>query len=1373
MDSSNANAFKTKQLLKPYQQNSENYQIQSGLFGNVVASNISNMTISGSANAYKITDTTTVSGTVSGALIAGNILGVVKPEDDTNSTNNGYTLYDNSFVTKITDIVLDNLAIYNPIGDGTNWKSNYGLMVYGISSGANVEFDRICMSNYKDGNHVAAALIGRVGSSTAEAINLTFTNMQIADVKDHGDQEGIGRAGRTVLAYASFIYEYNYRTNTIPDNSSYGLYTFKLEDYKKGLASHTHQDGTTNTYVTLGKEIGETVQFYDDGLNDSIAAYTNDNTKNKEGLVKFSADDYKPYVYQSKQIDVNPKPGSITKGCGTYSDPYIIENTTQLYTLYQYISNHEQYHASLRNWEINQYGKDTEDPEVHEKHTLQQYKFSSVYDEKTYQTLLKNGFPSVEQLSEAYYLIKGDGNGKGKGTTIDLTGFTDFKGFGTEELPFTGVFIGEVDSSGNLAVEIKLPNQTSTASAFGFITYAKGAVVQNLKFTLPSNEEIEETTADGTKQLVEKVQMVQIAATRDKKNNYLSGGYGGAVFGCILGGDNVIANVTVSGSILAAEETSEIGGYVGRVEMGCLILRNMSSDSLKDFSIMTNEETGDTESASYNFIGGIAGAVEDGFVVADDETYENEYSGSNDLPASPLKGVVKYTTIQKAKIAVTDKDDSHQVTDYRLDTAEDLLVLSLAMNSGAMNYNARSEEVSRQAENYYAYDTTSKCRNTDYRYVGQMNTDTALAADSKQMQAYHAAVYYDNNKEMAKHADDDGEYEYSEYYYHPYIFNYFDFESYTYDSGKHDSCVLYVSNHKAQLNTIDKKSSFNYELEDGTYDLSGDGLQECFDGIGAKYHGLKTVDKPVASVVTKEQDIKVDTIPCEYDFIGNMTGDIEAPGKVKIILAITEGRTNNKSSSYAGFFNVLYAENSSDTPLQISGFTLTGSVTSTSDIVNDGDSNLAAGLAARVESPHTVSEVIVSDLAVTSDNGIAAGFVGCSHKNLTFKSCKLTSTEQKNILAKNSYAAGFVGKSDYDALTFETCEISSDDEDAAYEITSTTNVAGGFVAYGCRNVINTKNNLSQNKNQKADATPITFQNCSITCLNISTADTDKKEGAKKHLGGFVGACERKLEVNTADSAATTIQGLKIQAVKNNDNETGLGAIAGNLGNAAEIKNVTVSDAVIEYSNIVNGASSGCDAGGLIGFVNVDSADKKVNITGCTVGSLNLAESIQIGFAKATDRYAYFGGIVGFYNANTTLTLSGCKVVGVKDDYGAYTVQIQNGSYVGGLVGGGADGGAALNISDSSVSGVDMSVRRNEMSPTYNYDSVLGAAGGILGDTDSSNKTVVLDRITVSNVNITVDERKSDYAVGIVQGGVIGRVRCPVSITDVTVSGLAL
>ena len=136
----------------------------------------------------------------------------------------------------------------------------------------------------------------------------------------------------------------------------------------------------------------------------------------------------------------------------------------------------------------------------------------------------------------------------------------------------------------------KVPSD-SDMDNYGWIQYAKGCVVRNLSISYPSpvsiNKKVTKTDNAGNSETVDE------------------GGVGGGVIATVLGGENIIDGASVTGTCFTAKNQKVmIGGYVGVVNAGGVLLRNVSIDSLEQFSVS------DMETAKeYPNVCGIVGKV--------------------------------------------------------------------------------------------------------------------------------------------------------------------------------------------------------------------------------------------------------------------------------------------------------------------------------------------------------------------------------------------------------------------------------------------------------------------------------------------------------------------------------------------------------------------------------------------------------------------------------------------------------------------------------------------------------------------------------------------------------------------------------------------
>ena len=179
-------------------------------------------------------------------------------------------------------------------------------------------------------------------------------------------------------------------------------------------------------------------------------------------------------------------------------------------------------------------------------------------------------------LQSAYYSIEpSDESGA---IEVDAQSFS---GLGSRSNPFRGVIVGNLAGDKNGKIVIK--NGTSTANAAnasaisGLIPYSYGSVVKDLD--------------------VEYTASISAIPYANNDNDGVPTAFFGGVVGCILGGDNIIDGVTVSGGSVKAADSSvadaaiallsgqsdnsklvPIGGYVGAITGGGVIFRGMSSD---------------------------------------------------------------------------------------------------------------------------------------------------------------------------------------------------------------------------------------------------------------------------------------------------------------------------------------------------------------------------------------------------------------------------------------------------------------------------------------------------------------------------------------------------------------------------------------------------------------------------------------------------------------------------------------------------------------------------------------------------------------------------------------------------------------------------
>lgn len=1245
----------------------QHYLLHSGLFYDIAASDISNLTLTGTVSKSK-------SG--SGGLCVGKIYGVPAESEADIAKGNRYST-DAAHKTIFDNIILDNLWV-----SGTDSMNGYyGLMIHNIYAGAKVEFNRIKMVNYQSNtptvcDKAAAALIGLVGSENGDTnsdiveINVKFTNMDIADVADtttltaSSDDLKNSTAADKVLAHASFIYEFRYYEDTCS-----GLYTFYQADYLvgKGNISDVSQgaDMTKDAsagYITMGYEIRDTVEFYDNKLIVPISRFPDAETPENE--YGFDYNNYKPYVYNytQREIFVNPKPGNITEGCGTYEDPYVIDSPRQLKSLYYYLKDNL---SLIMNWKVNKIGDDTSFCNgQHTENDLQ-----NISDPNA-------EFPTRSEMNQAYYLIK---------NKIDLSDFEEFSGFGSQAEPFIGVFIGEKDGNGKNPV-ISLPNQTANnveLDSFAFIKYAKGCVVKDIDFELGSNE------ADYIK----------------VKNA------GAGVIAYVLGGDNIIDNVSVDGTLKLGVDITEanIGGYAGQVRLGTLIIRNLKTANLNDFRVAVN--TGlVTDVTIYPWIGGIIGNVVDGavfyegysdnsFPVFNDTNISGIYTNASSLAAAPNYSIINSGYIEAAG-KIGRKFDTQTGLNLTINNDAGLMMIAAAIANGTLTYESR-EEV--KAGYPIGYNSESRCRNGDYSFVGNVG--------SKLNEKYIEVIENDNLNGRQKSGAD---------FYSPYILNFvenfnmgilFPVANPVYNMEDLQSSYISMP---ANLFTITMAQNYIYDMSKYKNTFRGIGsasgiTNNCFKGnINGNSSTVKidyVADKKITAVNAGFLNcVRVDS-QTDYCYIKNITIQGTVINSTESVENLSDMNDISGDSiagiNAAGLMGMLVLADDS-----LGNFTKPYNYYFENVDINNlevGSLENSAGLVARV-----------------SGNNTALGFVDCDIDGLNTTSL----ADAAGLVASYQDAIG---------LTINNCSVKN----------ATLNALG---IYSLK-INDEDKKLFPSAGGYAGRAVATDKTISITGGTLSNLDIS----AKGHCGGLIGQTAGTIEVNeSGGTAATTINVLKMtglgtldyQQIKKGvdydyreadaDNRSRfLGSFGGCIGFAGEpatFKNITVTNIDI---NIPVGVSTDSVAGqedngnaryypqtyagGIVGIMY-----KGGTVSNCTVGS--------------NDGYVKIIGDSGY----TYETDASKKVSTATDNANANVGKKNNRVGVGGFI------GAAGNIngsSDGSTTNTDVILFDGcGLYGSSSSDSILSGcyAGGLIGINRSKSRYNVTHNFNNCNVeNVTI------------------------------------
>lgn len=334
------NAHGTKYSTRAY---SQHYLMQCGLFRNVTKNiTLTNCTISGTAAAYRnslasATEKLNVQG--SGALICGNLEG--------SSTQKASLT--------ISGLVLDGITINN-LNEAEYNTANMALLVRNIGSYTETKISGVSTSGYADNEKAASALIGTAGSGEVLQMTIQFSDMRLDGRSDT----------RNVSANAQTVFKEKYGTTSSIFTKATLIHTLQYTSeggssaiYNYNYDEDWNADGTAKHNVTYGKEISHSAEFAPDaGDNDqrryldkhaaddknhftspeSAEATATAATSSASGVKGgFDFSSFLPYVAtgydaskQYHELAVNHVSKEMGDGCGTYNDPFIIDDGTTL-----------------------------------------------------------------------------------------------------------------------------------------------------------------------------------------------------------------------------------------------------------------------------------------------------------------------------------------------------------------------------------------------------------------------------------------------------------------------------------------------------------------------------------------------------------------------------------------------------------------------------------------------------------------------------------------------------------------------------------------------------------------------------------------------------------------------------------------------------------------------------------------------------------------------------------------------------------------------------------------------------------------------------------------------------------------------------------
>lgn len=610
----------------------------------------------------------------SGALVCGSVA------DDTNTTKKS---------VKITgSIVLDDLYV-NDTSLSLNGENSYApLLINKIGNMTEITIQNVSQKKHSmtaekyykgDQNYAATSLIGNVGSEKGQNISLTFSNIKL----DASNKNSI-------FKNATLLESFQHSDGA----GSSAIYNYKWDDDWGTEEKHN---------VTYGKEVSETKKNVDDYGNSRQNKYHGDwsmddrytSPDKNNAKEEYSFTEYKPYVAKSydtaqnyDEIDVNLERPYLDKGCGTYSDPYILDAST-LAEVARVISTA----VPTNGWEVNYNANVSADKSTVNANSA----FCKGTNHKTYtydgtgnfvsgkETVSKDNM--IKYLCEAYYKINDD-----------IVLGSSFAGLGgtSNSYVFRGVIVGQKKSDGTY------PTITNN-SASPLIRFSSGSVVKDIN--------------------IEYTKEVTLSKNNNNKLNYSTGKteYYGGVMGVVFGGDNIIDNVKVTNPNItfAKNDNSKqhlitAGGYVGAIVYGGVIFRNMDIVA-KDSALTISNTVAVGEDVYTNlFINPYIGRVVNGFAIEEGTTFGKSTNLNNGR---------KNYLITQFKSELSDEEKLNVIAGttntIEVPNAQALFMLSIISQSG-MGYTDRRN-------NTCGYGHYTFTRNADYSKVGT----ATLTSDDK------------------------------------------------------------------------------------------------------------------------------------------------------------------------------------------------------------------------------------------------------------------------------------------------------------------------------------------------------------------------------------------------------------------------------------------------------------------------------------------------------------------------------------------------------------------------------------------------------------------------------------------------------------------
>lgn len=1127
---------------------SQHYTMHCGLFLNHVNGKNEKTEVSLQEVSFSGTVGKVNYGNSSGVLFSGSVNGSKKEN----------TVY--QVTVEIQDVTFKNLAV-NDCGN------DYApLFINSIGSYTNLDVNGVTHEEYTLGTAAASSLIGNVGSDSGTQINLSFLNILLPD-KSAEEAGGI-------FTHATLLESFRH-----DGSSSVATYNFYYEnDYKEDKYDH-HK-------VTYGREISESTEY----LGQQKWYYDEDKHGKEEGVVKdvkndfsISFSSYLPYVYVSysglyHEIKVNQRVADIVNGCGTYGHPYKITSESEMTIISEYLATGK----ARKDWRVTITKNQTEFCENSARDISYQYNGTSwdPVEKEENEWKVISGTPldndvMLQYMLNAFYDLKGE-KLEDRSDSYQMK-LTNFGGFGNSFRPFRGVLTSTNTSGTTLILE-------GSGTCSGLIPYSYGSVIRNLTIVYGGT---------GTESVTEQKTLTY---NGDKTSSYYQDVCFGGVIGCILGGDNIIDNVTVriAENWLKIEGEKKhlipVGGYVGSVCGGGVIFRGMESaennknakTGLTDAMIAENNVSVVANAYKSMYVNPYVGRVLDGFAfnestVGMENTDKNYKINTLTTHTDPCISVDE-TTVTETTVAVQDR--------------QGLLILSAVVNSGAAS-NGISNAYSNTANAANSKTTTykfggkyGKVRRASYNHIGigQKDEEVELSlTDDQNMVASENPPYL-----LAK-----------------------------YGNG---SCF-----------NLGGDQNVNIILTKDGYDMTiyGSGYQ----GISARYvsNAILQGDSAKAKGIVpqllgfngNESSLTLDTQVKEYaddDFHAAAVGGvynllrIETKKTCTIQKLALQGKKDAKGV-VSGGVSLQYYDAAGNQVDSATEYTFKNNV----DVGGfAGTTSSISAIASRSSASVNFSNVELKNMNIVGSVN-AGGLIGSSGreapstKPINYRPYDIALLLQPELNNRSSIGISIID-SKYDGITIDAF-----------------NAVGGFVGY------------LDNNDTEIESTLVT--NNEITVGNGSKIGTNK---AAIYAGGVFGYIKTKIKVNAKATGKAVLQDIQITAKPSTSDSGWAGGLIGMIdGKEYQINRVLFKGTKADKAAITTPKGKGMGTGGIVGYAKGSGNENKFTECNLEKGTIN---TVNHATASDKDRSQGAGGIVGIIS-HGVVTFENCSITSSKI-YGA-------------------------------------------------------------------------------------------------------------------------